>query len=1211
MADSNAPKPSSSVKLVLLGEAAVGKSSLVLRFVNNDFQENKEPTIGAAFLTQKCNLPTRTIKFEIWDTAGQERFASLAPMYYRNAQAALVVYDLTKPTSLVKAKHWVVELQRQASPGMVIALVGNKLDLASESAAESEGADTGDDAEDARKVSTEEAKAYADEESLLFFETSAKTGHNVTEVFTAIANSIPETSLKSARGPGAAGSGNRAGEEQRVTLGARDAGVKEGELRSAATAPSDVFSATTKPTLFLPRTRSSASIYLVSAAPSFSDAVDAVAVDCLHEGVVDMAIPISEAQAELISSLSPDDIPIKLRCAICSKLAINAFRLPCCEQAICESCQSDLPPSCPVCEHSPLSAEDCNPNKSLRTTIRVFLRTAEKKREASRPKQPAPATPVAEPKSTPAEPQPASDNDASATTNASGQESADKEGVHTAPVTSVPQDAPASDQTNISHGDEAKTETGPLPSAADPSSHGDEDIVNGESQEVQNSDGQQLGQAGEDVGDENEDENETENEKENYGTDAMNSGYNSAMFSGPGDLNQMQMMMAMQNGMAPGSFGNFSMMGMPGMGMDPMAMQNMYMNGGFQGMGMNGMGGSYGGGFGQGSNMNDWSGSQSWNFDQNNYNQNGTGMGTGDFGNFNSGFHTGYNQGNYGHINDYRRGNFGRGRGRARGAFGSYGRGGYQYHGASNYQGHGHAQAQYMQQQQQHPYQQPQPQPQGVQAYAGQVQDAASTNGNAEDGSDQTANRDSGGQGVGGDLPPAGGVQGQHIEASSSGDAQGNANGTGAIQSVLPAQDVPINAPTGPKAMRQGLPNTSLHNLRARGYPVGNEAQSQINTGTPQPIPRPATVKVGPRSDISLDREQEMQTAHDANREPSKDHEIRDRSNLGSQPPPSRNRSPSRSQMGSVLQSRSGSKNRDRGRDMERSRTRSLSRSRTASRSRKSSHRRRRQRSESVNEDEDDEGPRRKKHHSSSYKKPFYGGDDDQPPENKQADPSRSRSASPQSVKKSTHHHSSHRDKDRTRDSEIRRDRDKDKYRDDEKTKSSRSSHRSSHKDKDRDYDNSSSRRRDKDRDRKDRKERRRDRDRDRDRDRIRDRDRDRDRGSVRDRDRGDKTHTSTSSRRASPSRDRDKPSHGESTDPHTLEREARNRERLLKEAQRMAGLASLAGSKRSRDELGDDAGPTSRRDRRTGRRTEARDGVDEEERMRRLEAEREGGRWG
>jgi len=229
MADSNAPKPSSSVKLVLLGEAAVGKSSLVLRFVNNDFQENKEPTIGAAFLTQKCNLPTRTIKFEIWDTAGQERFASLAPMYYRNAQAALVVYDLTKPTSLIKAKHWVAELQRQASPGIVIALVGNKLDLTNGGAGDGGDAeDAGaEDSGDARKVTTEEAKSYAEEEGLLFFETSAKTGYNVTEVFTAIANAIPETSLKTARGPGASHAAGRT-EEQRVNLnGPRDPNAKD------------------------------------------------------------------------------------------------------------------------------------------------------------------------------------------------------------------------------------------------------------------------------------------------------------------------------------------------------------------------------------------------------------------------------------------------------------------------------------------------------------------------------------------------------------------------------------------------------------------------------------------------------------------------------------------------------------------------------------------------------------------------------------------------------------------------------------------------------------------------------------------------------------------------------------------------------------------------------------------------------------------------
>ncbi|MCJ1351498.1 MAG: hypothetical protein MMC33_001482 [Icmadophila ericetorum] len=243
MADSApvTPKPSSSVKLVLLGEAAVGKSSLVLRFVNNDFQENKEPTIGAAFLTQKCSLPTRTIKFEIWDTAGQERFASLAPMYYRNAASALVVYDLTKPTSLIKAKHWVAELQRQASPGIVIALVGNKLDLTSEgegggeapaapATAEDGSADEAVEG-DARKIGTKEARDYAEEEGLLFFETSAKTGANVQEVFTAIANAIPETQLKGARGPGAVGgtgAQSGRGEGERVNLSGPKDAPKEG-----------------------------------------------------------------------------------------------------------------------------------------------------------------------------------------------------------------------------------------------------------------------------------------------------------------------------------------------------------------------------------------------------------------------------------------------------------------------------------------------------------------------------------------------------------------------------------------------------------------------------------------------------------------------------------------------------------------------------------------------------------------------------------------------------------------------------------------------------------------------------------------------------------------------------------------------------------------------------------------------------------------------
>lgn len=162
-------------KVVLLGESAVGKSSLVLRFVKREFHEYQESTIGAAFLTQTVQIDDTTVKFEIWDTAGQERYHSLAPMYYRGAQAALIVYDITSKESFLKAQNWVRELQRQANANIVIALVGNKLDLASK-----------------RNVENSEAKEYAEENNLLFMETSAKTAINVVEVFTAIATRLPK-----------------------------------------------------------------------------------------------------------------------------------------------------------------------------------------------------------------------------------------------------------------------------------------------------------------------------------------------------------------------------------------------------------------------------------------------------------------------------------------------------------------------------------------------------------------------------------------------------------------------------------------------------------------------------------------------------------------------------------------------------------------------------------------------------------------------------------------------------------------------------------------------------------------------------------------------------------------------------------------------------------------------------------------------------------
>ncbi|KAJ2802587.1 Vacuolar protein sorting-associated protein 21 [Coemansia guatemalensis] len=221
-----------------VGEAAVGKSSLVLRFVNDEFRENKEPTIGAAFLTQKVRLDDSVLKLDIWDTAGQERFHSLAPMYYRNAQAAVVVYDITRASSLDRAKAWIKELQRQANPNIVIALVGNKLDMvaendnAEEEEVSEEHEDNGEDGDGkTRQIATATARAYADELGLLFVETSAKSGEGVVEVFTEVAKKLDLSQIASAGRGGRPGQLN-AGNVNVNVLGEGGLGASDGSIRS-------------------------------------------------------------------------------------------------------------------------------------------------------------------------------------------------------------------------------------------------------------------------------------------------------------------------------------------------------------------------------------------------------------------------------------------------------------------------------------------------------------------------------------------------------------------------------------------------------------------------------------------------------------------------------------------------------------------------------------------------------------------------------------------------------------------------------------------------------------------------------------------------------------------------------------------------------------------------------------------------------------------
>ncbi len=147
------------VKVVLLGDTGVGKSSIALRFVSNEFKPYSESTIGASFLSKTLSFDAsnnrKKIAFKIWDTAGQERYACLAPMYYRGAGAAILVYDICKTSSFKTLQRWMEELRCNGPPNIVLIVCGNKADLAASY----------------RQVDATMARAYADSIGAGFFET--------------------------------------------------------------------------------------------------------------------------------------------------------------------------------------------------------------------------------------------------------------------------------------------------------------------------------------------------------------------------------------------------------------------------------------------------------------------------------------------------------------------------------------------------------------------------------------------------------------------------------------------------------------------------------------------------------------------------------------------------------------------------------------------------------------------------------------------------------------------------------------------------------------------------------------------------------------------------------------------------------------------------------------------------------------------------------
>ncbi|XP_037943607.1 ras-related protein Rab-18 [Teleopsis dalmanni] len=160
------------IKLLILGESGVGKSSLVRQFIENKFEDNYDVTIGMEFKTKVMKINDVNYKLALWDTAGAERFRSLTPSFYRKAMGAVLVYDITNLDSFAKLDSWMIELENYSdNPNIPTIVVGNKLDKN-------------------RVVSRNEGLKFARKNRSLFIETSAKCDQFVADVFQNIVEKI-------------------------------------------------------------------------------------------------------------------------------------------------------------------------------------------------------------------------------------------------------------------------------------------------------------------------------------------------------------------------------------------------------------------------------------------------------------------------------------------------------------------------------------------------------------------------------------------------------------------------------------------------------------------------------------------------------------------------------------------------------------------------------------------------------------------------------------------------------------------------------------------------------------------------------------------------------------------------------------------------------------------------------------------------------------
>ncbi len=161
-----------SFKVVLVGESGVGKTSIITQFIDQTFQEDQQSTTGGTFSTKSviCD-DTKILKFEIWDTAGQERYRALTKMFYKDANAAVLVYDITRKDSFEELQnYWAQQIKECSPPNIILAVAANKSDLI-----------------DKEVVKEEESRAFANELGAIYVSTTATTVETINDLFIQIA----------------------------------------------------------------------------------------------------------------------------------------------------------------------------------------------------------------------------------------------------------------------------------------------------------------------------------------------------------------------------------------------------------------------------------------------------------------------------------------------------------------------------------------------------------------------------------------------------------------------------------------------------------------------------------------------------------------------------------------------------------------------------------------------------------------------------------------------------------------------------------------------------------------------------------------------------------------------------------------------------------------------------------------------------------------